>query len=101
MSESPRPPVMDYRKSDHKMSQMAVLGTIMAAVSTFMGFFSLLILSDDAWKLAATFSAFGMGLAAATLRICGHGARRIFLWCLFGLSVTFFAFAILARFNLF
>jgi hypothetical protein len=100
MSETPRPPVLDYRKGDHKTARMAIIGTIGAAACTLMGLFCMSLLSGDAWKIAGGFSAFGLLFSTMTLRVCGRGPRRIVLWCIAGLAATFAAMAMLMRFNL-
>lgn len=101
MPESPRPPVLDYRKPEkNKASEGTINNTIGAAVFTFMGFFSMSLLSTEAWKFSAVFSALGILFAALALRTCGPGPRRIVLYGIAALAGTFFVMAILTRFNI-
>jgi hypothetical protein len=101
MPETPRQPALDYRKADNNTSLTAIIGTIGAAAFTFMGLLCMSLLSDEAWKLACGFSAFGLLFATMALRVCGRGPRRIVLWCIAGLAATFAVLAMLMRFNLF
>ena len=52
---------------------------IAAIICTAMGLFSLPLLSDDAWKMAAIFSASGLLLSALGLRFHQMNNRRL-LW---------------------
>ena len=100
MSEVPKPPVMDDHKTEVQASKGVVGGTVAACVFTVMGFFGFLVLSSDAWKIATFYSALGLLSAALTLHQCPSGTRRVVLWCVAGIAATFFAAAIMMRFDL-